>query len=148
MKAKEKEMLLLKIEKARILLGSELETGFIHYNDIIKSFSKSDDYRLSGKYDYKLSVLKDIINSPFILCDQNCLDINLKKILPSILKVRYETEIEELYALYENGDISSDDLLEGKEYLKFCYYESSEEGKQILKTGKVKCVVNNTIRSR
>ena len=145
---KKQELLLLRIEKARIMLSGELERGLISTSDIIKLFSRDDNYRLSSNQDYKVSVLKNIINSPFLLCDQDCLDIDIKKLLPNILKVRYDSEIEELYNLYDNGDINNDELIEGKKMLKFCYYESSMDGKQIFKNGKVKNVVNNIIRSR
>ena len=117
---RERELLLLRIERARVMLAGELERGFITSKDIINSFSSNDNYRLSNNHEYKINVLKNIINSPFILCDQNNLDMDIKKLLPNILKVRYDSEIEELYTLYENGDITDDELLEGKEKLKFC----------------------------
>ena len=145
---KEQQLLLLRIEKARVMLAGELERGYITSRDIISTFSKDDNYRLSNNHEYKINVLKNIINCPFLLCDQDNLDMDIKKLLPNILKVRYDSEIEELYALYENGDITDDELLEGKQGLKFCYYESSIEGKQIFKNGKVKSVVNNKIRCR
>lgn len=145
---REQQVLLLRIEKARVMLAKELERGYITSVDIINSFSKDDNYRLSNDHVYRENVIKNIINSPFVLCDQDNLDINLKKLLPNILKVRYDLEKEELYTLYENGDITEDELLDGKEMLKFCYYESSCEGKQILKNGKVKSVINNQIRCR
>lgn len=145
---RKQQLLLLRIEKARIMLSGELEREFITTRDIISSFSKDSNYRLSNNHEYKICVLKNIINSPFLLCDQDNLDIEIKKLLPNILKVRYDIELEELYVLYENGDISDNELLESKEMLKFCYYESSVEGKQILKTGKVKNVADNKIRCR
>lgn len=145
---REQQMLLLRIEKARVMLAGELERGYITSVDIINSFSKDDNYRLNNNCDYRQKIIKHIINSPFILCDQDNLDIDLKKLLPNILKVRYDLEKEELYTLYENGDITEDELLDGKYMLKFCYYESSCEGKQILKKGKVKNVIDNKIRCR
>ena len=145
---KEQELLLLRIEKARVILAGDLERGYITTRDIIRCISKDDNYRLSNNHDHRDNIIKNIINSPFILCDQDNLDIEIKKLLPNILKVRYDSEIEELYALYDNGDISDDELINGKEMLKFCYYESSTDGKQIFKNGKVKSVVNNRIRCR
>lgn len=145
---REQQLLLLKIEKARTILAGELERGYITSRDIIKTFSKDDNYRLSNNHEYKINVLKNIVNSPFVLCDQANLDMDLKKLLPSILKVRYDYEIEELYSLYDNGDITEDELLKAKKMLKFCYYESSIDGRQIFKNGKVKNVVNNKIRCR
>ncbi len=145
---KEQELLLLRIKKARIMLAGELERGYITSIDIINSFSKDDNYRLSNNHDHRQNVIKNIINSPFLLCDQDSLDFNIKKLLPNILKARYDSEIEELYALYDNGDITEDELLERKEMLKLCYYESSLDGQDISKNGKVKSVVNNRIRCR
>lgn len=145
---KKQQVLLLRIEKARVMLASELERGYITSSDIISSFSKDDDYRLSNNHEHKDNIIKNIINSPFVLCDLDNLDIEIKKLLPNILKVRYDMELEELYALYDNGDITEDELIEGKEMLKLCYYESSVDGKQIFKNGKVKSVVNNKIRCR
>lgn len=145
---REQQVTLLRIEKARVILDGDLGRGYITSKDIIRSFSKSDNYRLSNNHDHKENIIKNIINSPFLLCDLDNLDIEIKKLLPNILKVRYDLEIEELYTLYDNGDISNDELIELKEMLKFCYYESSMDGKQIFKNGKVKSVVNNKIRCR
>ena len=145
---RKEEVILLRIKKAKIILAGQLERGYITSRDIISLFSKDDNYRLSNNHEYKINVLKNIINSPFLLCDQDNLEMSMKKLLPNILKVRYDYEIEELYSLYENGNITNDELIEGKQMLKFCYYESSMDGKQIFKNGKVKNVVNNKIRCR
>ena len=144
---REQQLLLLRIEKARIILSGELERESVTSEEIIRSFGKKDNYRLKYTHKYRENILRDINNCPFLLCDQDYLNLNIKKMLPSILKVRFDMEIDELCALYEKGDITDDELLERKEMLKFCYYESSKEGKQILKNGKVKSVVNNKIRS-
>lgn len=145
---KEQHIILLKIEKARITLAGELQRGYITTRDIISTFLKDSEYRLSNNHEHKTNILKNIINSPFILCDQDNLEMDIKKLLPNILKTRYDLEMEELYSLYNNGDITDDELLDGKQMLKFCYYESSMDGKQIFKNGKVKSVVNNKIRCR
>lgn len=143
-----KQKVLMRIEKARLILGSEIECGLITSKDIIKTFSTSDSYRLQKVKDYKEQQLRNIANSPFLLCDQNKLDLNIKKVLPNLLKVRYDSEVEELYYLYENGHISNDELFEQKEMLNLCYYHSSVDGKSILKTGHVKCVIDNVIKVR
>lgn len=143
-----KKKVLIRIEQARFILGSEIECGLITTNDIIRLFNKDDHYRLTKVKDYKDQQLRNIANAPFLLCDQDNLDLNIKKILPNILKVRFDTEVEELYYLYENGELSIDELLEKKEMLNFCYYGSSMDGKNILKNGKVKSVVNNRIRCK
>ena len=144
----DKKALLVKIEEARIMLGFDLENGLITNDDIINSLTQDNNYRLSTISGYKSKLLRDIANAPFLLCDQDSLDLNIKKLLPSILHVRFNMEMEELYALYENGDLSADELLTEKKMLKFCYYESSVDGKHILKNGHVKPVVNNIIKSR
>lgn len=140
---KKKEMI-IRIEKARFILGNELKNGFITRQDILKCINFDNNKRLRNERDYKQKVLNDIANSPFILCDQEYLDIGIKKLLPTILKERFDTEVEQLYEQLDLGYITEEELLETKEMLKFCYYRTSEEGKNILKRGKVK----NMVRSK
>ena len=132
---------LLKIEKARVILNIELSNKFITESDILKLLTVNEDYGFgykNNRFDYKSNVLRSIYNSPFVLCDQDNLSLSIKKILPEFLKVRYNCEIEELEFLLNNGDISQDEFLDQKKLLKFCYYESSNDGINILKIGKIK----------
>jgi len=86
---KEQQITLLRIEKARVMLAGDLERKYINSRDIICSFSKDENYRLSNNHEHRENIIKNIINSPFLLCDQDNLDIEIKKLLPNILKVRY-----------------------------------------------------------
>ena len=135
---KEQELMLLKIERGRAILACELEKGFIDSGDIARLFRHDISYGFKKARDYREKVLIHIFNNPYMLCDQDNLDIDIKKLLPQILKTRYDIELEELYALYEQCYISDDELLERKEMLKFCYYESSVDGEEIAKNGKVR----------
>ena len=62
----------------------------------------------------------------------------MKKELPNFLINRYKAELEELKYFYEQGLISNEEYIADKEDLKFIYFKSSEEGKAILKEGKIK----------
>lgn len=149
---KEQQNILLRIERARILLSADLTNKVITERDILDLLKEKSDfglnlrmiYKSKGNFgvkiglDYKSKVLREIFNCPFLLCDQKQLPLSIKQILPIILKARYDNELDELYCLEEQNLISSDELLERKEMLKYCYYGTSEEGKAILKNNSVK----------
>ena len=148
---KEKKLKLLQIEKARFILDSELDNDFITEQDIIDLLSVNSNYGIKSnniKYSYKQSLLKSIFNSPFVLCDQNKVSISVKKILPLFLNCRYEMEIEQLNYLKQNGYFNEEEYQKEKDLIKFCYYESSIDGKNILKTGHVVGVLDNKIKVR
>ena len=137
---------LKRIKHARKILSLELENGLIKEEDILRLLSKKCDYafKYTGKkQSYKQGVLRDIFNSPFVLCDQEYLSLNIKQILPLILKCRYEMEMEELDYSLENCFISQEDYEKSKNILYFNYYLSSQDGKNILKTGHVKDISDN-----
>ena len=135
-----REEALERINKARIMLDQELEYGLITDSDILGLFKKDKNYSLNKARNYKELLLRQIICSPFVLCDQDRLSLDLKKLLPMILKIRSKDEIEELEKIHKLGFINAEELKEEKEMVKFIYYLSSEEGRQILKNGKVKNV--------
>lgn len=92
--------------------------------------------------------MKSIFNSPFVLCNQKYLSLNVKQILPIFLNSRYYMELEELEHQKEEGYMSEEEYLEEKKLLEFCYYKSSIEGKQILKDGHVSNVLDSKIKVR
>lgn len=131
-----KKLTLLRIEKARLILDEELSRGVITEKDIAYLLRINSFYGLktSNKiYNYKQSILIDIFNSPFILLDQYNLSIDIKKVLPIIINTRYNMELDQLNLYYNEGYISNKEYEEEKQLLKYCYYESSNEGKRILK---------------
>lgn len=145
-----KRMLYLKIERARIALREEMNNNVITEADILKLIYKDSNYGIMSTQtkNRKESLLKDIFNCPFLLCDQPMLDITLKKMLPYFLSARYETEKEILTYQFKNGDISEEEYKVGLDELEFCFYKSSDDGKNILKTGHVCDVKSNITRTK
>lgn len=140
----DKKINLLKIKRERLFLGIDLENGLIKENDILSLLKVDSEYgyiKRQGRLYYKESVLKQIYNCPFLLCDQELLSKKVKSIIPIFLNTRYDMELDELDILVETGQISYDEYLNLKEMLKFCYYESSNEGKEILKKGHIRSFV-------
>ena len=134
-----------RINKARIKLDQELKCGLITDSDIFSLLKRDKNYSLERVKNYKDFLLKQIICSPFVLCDQSRLSINLKKILPIMLEIRSKDEIEELEKMQELGFINDEEFKEEKEMIKFTYYLSSEDGREILRTGHVKNVKSNVL---
>lgn len=144
-----KKIKLLKLEKARLQLSADLKNGLITEEDLIKLGTKDVNYGFKyGNINYKLSVLKSILNCPSVLCDQDSLSIEFKKILPLFLDARYKIEQDELKYQYSEGYISKEEYEKELDELEFVYYKSSEDGKSILKTGHVLDVKDNIIRTR
>ena len=142
---------LIRIEAARQALNIYLENGFITEEDILRLLKKKSDYGFRYKdkvQTYKKSILRDIFNSPFILCDQDNLSLNIKQLLPLILKSRYDREIDELKYMLENGYINKEEYIEEEKLLKYNYYGSSKDGKSILKNGHVDNLLDNKIKVR
>lgn len=137
---------LTKITEARELLNYYLLTGLITQKDIYNILKKDCNYIFSKSLNFKDQIIKEIISSPFILCDQDRLDLNIKKILPMILKIRSGMEIDELEMMNELGMISDEELKTELQMIKYNYYLSSSEGCQILKNGHVKSVKSNVLR--
>ena len=144
-----KKIKLLKLEKARLQLSADLKNGLITEEDLIKLGTKDVNYGFKyGNINYKLSVLKSILNCPSVLCDQDSLSIEFKKILPLFLDARYKIEQDELKYQYSEGYIFKEEYEKELDELEFVYYKSSEDGKSILKTGHVLDVKDNIIRTR
>lgn len=146
-----KKIKLFSIEKARIMLSIELKNGLITEGDIIKLGTKNIDYGFkytNKNHNYKQSVLRNVFNCPFLLCDQDNLSLCIKKILPVFLESRYKTEQDELKYQYEQCYLSKEEYEKELDELEFVYYKSSLDGKNILKTGHVSDVKDNKIKIR
>ena len=142
---------LVRIEQARHTLNLYLQNAFITEEDILHLLKVKNDYGFKYKnkfHSYKSSVLRSIYNSPFILCDQDYLSLNVKQLLPLILKCRFEKEIDELKYMLENDLIGKEEYTEQEKLIKYCYYGSSKDGKNILKNGHVDNLLDNKIKSR
>ncbi|MBR6689921.1 MAG: hypothetical protein IKL65_01150 [Bacilli bacterium] len=106
-----KKLLLIRIEQAREILNIELKNGLITELDILHLLKEGTDYGFKCKdkpQNYKKSVLRSIFNSPFVLCDQKYLSLNIKQVLPLMLYSRYQIEMNELNGMLENGFISNE----------------------------------------
>lgn len=140
-----KEENLERINKAREILDMNLECNLISSENIISLLKKDKEYAFSRPKNNKDRFLKQIIISPFILCDQKRLSLEVKKLLPIILETRCQDEVEELEKQNELGFIDDGELKEELEILKFVYYLSSEDGREILRTGHVKNVKSKVL---
>ena len=127
-----KKIKLLKIEKARFELGRELQTGFINDSDIIYILGKDINYGINKEQtSFRHARLKDIMNCPFILCDQKYLSSNIKEMLPYILISRFNIEKDELDYQFENFYIDKETYNCELDELEYFYFKSSEDGKKI-----------------
>lgn len=146
-----KKLALIRIEQARESLNIELKNGLITELDILHLLKERADFGFKCKdvpQSYKKSVLRSIFNSPFVLCDQNSLSLNIKQLLPLILNIRYQMESKELKGMLENGFITDKEYTEEEKMLKYCYYGSSKDGRAILKNGHVDNFLDNKIKTR
>lgn len=129
-----KKIKLLRIEKARLELARELKTEFIDESDIMYVLSKDVNFGTVKKREgFRHKILKDIMNCPFILCDQENLSPNIKVILPSILISRFNIEKNELDYQFENCYITEEEYNNELDELEYFYFKSTEEGKEIFK---------------
>ena len=144
----ERKIKLAKIEIARLNIKKYLEDEFITVEDIISlsNIDKNYGVLLNKKSDCKTTILRYIYNCPFLLCDQESASIEIKQILPLFLQYRYNMEIKELDNLYEQGDMDQEEYYKQKAIINFCYYNSSKEGKEILKYGRIQNITDNVIR--
>lgn len=141
-----KEQNLQRIYNARDVINQALISGLITSNDIFKLLRCDKEYVLSSPKSYKELLLKQIAINPFLLCDQDNLDLNVKKIIPVLLTLRSNSEIDELEMMQELDFISEQELKEEIQMVKFNYYLSSEDGRNILKKGHVKNVKDKVLR--
>ena len=137
-KFKERKIAALRIDAARLRIGKELEGNLIGTDDLIGLLIQSNDFGLIPVVSIKEKVLQEIFNAPFLLCDQAVLDVEVKKLLPDILANRYRQEIEELKYYRSLGYMTREEANEQLEFIKFCYYYTSEEGQYILRRGHIK----------
>lgn len=146
-----KKNILRRIEVGRCELSQQVKSGFIKEIDLLGLLTVEADFGLkesTKEEPYKLKVLRNIFNSPFLLCDQECLSPDIKQILPILLRNRFEMEMEELTYMFDDGLINSEEYLEQEELNKFCYYYSSEEGKSILENDHVYVLPKSKIKTK
>lgn len=144
-----KKIKLLKVERARAILSQEIKVGLITADDILSLISKDINYGLrkrNEKLSYKEAVLKNVFNCPFLLCDQDNLDISIKKLLPNFLSVRYNTEKDILKYYFDNCFLSLEEYNKELDELEFLFYKSTFDGKSILKTGCAVGIKSNIIK--
>ncbi len=137
---------LIETQRLRTLIDYEFQTGFITDLDIINLSRVDYNYGNKKGLNEKEKLLKLIYNCPFLLCDLKNKNENIKAILPSFLEYRYKEEIKELKNQYKLGYINSYDFNKIKSELKFIYFESSLEGKEILDKLKSKKVKINVYK--
>lgn len=129
-----KKIKILRIEKARLELGRELQTGFIDDSDIMYMLSKDVNFGTHKKREFfRYKILKDIMNCPFLLCDQEYLSPKIKFMLPYILISRFNIEKDELDYQFENCYIDEETYNKELDELEYFYFKSTEEGKEIFK---------------
>ena len=129
-----KKIKILRIEKARLELGRELQTGFINDSDIDYILNKHVNFGTHKKRDnFRHKILRDIMNCPFLLCDQEYLSPKIKFMLPYILISRFNIEKDELDYQFENFYIDEETYNKEIDELEYFYFKSTEEGKEIFK---------------
>lgn len=146
----ERQKKLIKINEKRNEISLALQSGLITEQDIINLLRKDINYGLrtvNALQNSKIAMLKNIFNCPFLLCDQEMLSVEIKRLLPYFLSSRYETEKETLHVYLEQTFIDENEYNEELDNLKFFYYESSNDGKCILETGNV-FLGNEKIKAR
>lgn len=144
----ERKKTLNKIKEMRFIIKKIIDKGLITENDVLY-FSRLT-YPYTAYYDSKKTFnrtkyLNQIFTSPFLLCDQENLKINIKVLLPNLLEYRYNYEIEELKYQLDKGYITKEEYNNMEDDLYFAYYLSSEDGKSIIKNGKVKGIGKNVL---
>lgn len=145
--SKKEEITLLKVEKQRAIISKYLFNGLITDKDIISLVNVKSDYGITydiNEISEKEKVLKLIYNFPYLLCDQKKLSLEVKKILPLFLHCRYNMEKDEIEYLYNLGEYSKKEYKDIIKMLRFIYYKTSKDGKEILKTGHAKKIKDNT----
>ena len=96
--------------------------------------SKDVNFATHKKREFlRYKILKDIINCPYLLCDQENLSSEIKRILPSILISRFNIEKDELDYQFENFYIDEETYNKEIDELQYFYFKSTEEGKEIFK---------------
>ena len=146
-----KKIKLLRIEKERILLASELKRGAINESDILYVINKNVNFGLrkkGEKLSFKKALLKQIMNCPFLLFDQPLLSDKMKEILPYIVEARYNIEKDTLEYYFMNSFINEEEYKKELDELEFCYYKTSTEGKNLLKFGNINGINSNEKKNK
>ena len=134
---KNKEMLQRIVYERRKLKLDVMDVP-ISASDIEDAISKYGPsfFFMKDKYgSCKDALVRRILISPFLLCDQENLDTDMQLLIPKLLEYRYNLEIEEIDHQLKQGLISKKEYDEIKGELDFAYYGSSKDGRSILSTG-------------
>lgn len=121
--------------------------GVVTDDDIVTLMKQDDNYGITffdKKYTEKDMYLKRIFRMPYILCDQELSD-KVKLLLPKFLKRLYNLQLNEYNHNYLNGEYSVVEYQSLCENLYYKMYESSEDGKSIVETGKAVGMQNKAL---
>ena len=122
---------LLKIEKYRCAIEQAIKANILTNEDILELLNVDINYGLDINRcrDNKERMMKTIYNAPFILCDIDLFDKNMKQVIYSLLKYRYEIELKEINYDLEQCYIGEEEYNEKIEMLVYNYFYTSEEGR-------------------
>ena len=125
---------LLKIEQYRYGIENAIKANVLSNEDILGLLNVDINYGLDINRcrDNKERMMKTIYNAPFILCDIDLFDKNMKQVIYSLLKYRYEIELKEINYDLNKCYISEEEYNEKIEMLIYNYFYSSEEGKSFF----------------
>ena len=120
----------VRFERYRYIIENLIKKNKLTNEDIIGLLNVDINYGLyfDKNTSSKDRILKTIYNAPFILCDINLFDKNMKQVIYSLLKYRYEQEINELNYDLEHVYINEDEYNDRLEMINFNYFYSSKEG--------------------
>ena len=144
-------VLQLKIDKERYYLEELLKSGKIDEKKLINLMNQEAWFGIpySGEeLTLEKEALREIYNAPFILCDQEFLPDNIKKLLPVFLEDFYKRKRDGFRKQYEDGDITGNEYANRVKILKYMTYESSEDGKNIKKNGMCVGVKDYVLKAR
>ena len=131
-------VLQLKIDKQRYYLEELLKSGKIDEKMLVNLMNQDSSFGVpySGeKLTLEKEALREIYNAPFLLCDQEYLSDNIKKLLPIFLDNFYKRNREGFKKQYDDGDITGNEYARRVKLLKYITYESSGDGKNIKMNG-------------
>ena len=144
-------ILQLKIDKQRYYLDMLLESGKINEKMLVNLMMKDSFFGIphSGEeLTLEEQALREIYNAPYLLCDQEHLSDNVKKLLPIFLESFYKRNREDLKRSYEEGDMTGNEYASVVKKLRYATYESSEDGKCIKQNGLCVGVKDYVLKAR
>lgn len=144
----ERKQKLTRINIVRKQISEALKSGFLTDDDIIALARKDSNYGIRNVTEcnnFKVKMLKNIFNCPFLLCDQEYLSDVIKALLPYFLNARYKTEKDTLECYLEQYFIDENEYEKELDDLEFYFYKSSNDGLSIYETGHVVCNTKNIL---